>query len=170
MINHPGIQRPEHDFVRERWSFAGRLVLTIGLVVALAPIFLILLQLNNRVGLQNVTRYEKPEYLLDDNKLCPGDTLAFTPTLIVTSAPVLVEITSTWWDVANRRTVVQARQSDVLISIFKGNGRFSRTISVTVPKLEPGYYEYLRATESTSGSQVALMSVPFVVPEDCASH
>lgn len=149
------------------WGRWGWFLLLLGFTVALAPVIIILIQLNERVGLKDVTSYTEPVYVPEDSELCPGDTLAFTPTLDVTRAPLLVEVTASWWDVDNQRTAIQAKKGDVAISIFRSNRPTTRPLRIPVPQLPPGKYEYLRATESTTGSISAITSVPFVVPGNC---
>lgn len=150
-----------------QWSRTGRLLLFLGFLVALAPIIIILIQLDSKLGLKDVTAYSSPVYQPERSEVCPGDMLVFTPTLNLSRAPIIVEVSSSWWDVVAGRTAVSGKKGDVSISIFRKNENVERRLEVLVPPLLPGRYEYLRATESSTGSRTSVTSVPFVVPNGC---
>lgn len=159
---HPAISKPDG---LGRWGYVIGVVL---LLVAVLPIALTLRQLQRDSKLKNVTAYTRREYYPAQSVLCPGDTMVFTPTLRVTLAPVIVEVTGTWWaEDEPQHTAVQSKKGDTTISIYRENREVSRRISVVVPPLPPGHYSYLRATESSSGSAPGITSVRIEVPTGC---
>lgn len=148
-----------------KWSVAAVALVAL---IAILPVLLTLKQVKDGAKLKNVTAYSEPEYPPEKSVLCPGDTMVFTPTLHVVLAPVIVEVSSTWWkDDEPQRTIITGKKADTSISIFRENRDVSRAISIQVPDLPPGHYSYLRATESSTGSEPGITSVRITVPDGC---
>lgn len=148
-----------------RWLYV---VVALVAVVAVLPVVLSLKQLSDGLKLKNVTAYSQLRYFPEKATLCPGDTMIFTPTLHVTLAPVIVEVSGTWWDENEpQHTAITGKKGDTSISIFRDNKDVTRAIKVPVPQLPPGDYSYLRATESSSGSRPGITSVLITIPPDC---
>lgn len=108
--------------------------------------------------------YMDPAPTIEDNVVCPGDTLEWTVGLRVTGAPASVITYRSVWDMAGQFTRVWDSAPDVLNVIE--NGEVIERILYRVPPLPPGDYQ-LRTVSQTYTSEATQYVVGFSVPSMC---
>jgi hypothetical protein len=100
----------------------------------------------------------------DKESLCPGDALTFSFSATVDSAPAVIVITYSWWSVDLQDTAVFGEEE--LFSIRTEPGTMTKTMSIKIPPLDPGKYEF-RFGSTESYTLPTILVVPFSIPEGC---
>jgi hypothetical protein len=116
------------------------------------------------------THYERTIYMPDKAEYCPGETLTFTPTLVVERAPVTLELTTTFYELDPPHSVgPRDLESSVSRSVQLETGKRTNVIRMLIPDLPPQRdYIIIRALESTQGDSVpSYTKVPFAIRNGC---
>jgi len=101
--------------------------------------------------------------------LCPGDWLVVQYNVLLdTEKPFVAQIVDTWFSRDSGFSLFET-EPEYVIGI--GEQIDERRLQVEVPDLAPGRYEYRRAGAlPSSGSQPAVIVVPFEIPESCVKE
>lgn len=94
-------------------------------------------------------------------QLCPGDALTVTYKVKTSKVPSIINIYDNWRSVDLGYNVLLDVDGPVH-SIISTPEDFTRVLTVTVPNVPPGAYEYVRAAQE-DGAPVSVMSVPVKV-------
>lgn len=94
--------------------------------------------------------------------LCAGQSFSITVHIHVSNAPTIVSITESWFGVDAGYNVVLGER--VFYSVITSPEEFTRDLTVVVPPLPPGRYEYRRGAQDDE-APVAAFGVPVVVKQ-----
>ena len=99
---------------------------------------------------------------------CPGETVEWTPKLIVTRAPTLLVVARTVWSVPEQRTALPETDPKYFVWTELEQGKpVARPTRLTLPAdLKPGPYE-IRSAATSFNTDAATYRVPFVVLSGC---
>lgn len=139
-------------------------------VIVIAVVYWFVQDIRASFAPSQFSRYSQDVYYPEKGTLCPGETLVFTPTLIITKAPVVLELTTTFFEDDPPHSVgPRDLENSVQRSIQLSTGERTTAIRMVVPDLPPADdYRVIRALENTQGnSVVSYTSVPFAVSANC---
>lgn len=106
--------------------------------------------------------FSSPVYHPRRTDLCPGQTLEWADTRIVTSRNVAVTLYQSLWDVDEQYTIAPGGAPEAYI--WREPQTITNERAYTVPDVPPGLYEMRVASPHERGAEV--YSVPFAV-KDC---
>ena len=108
---------------------------------------------------------EKIYYPINGDTFCPGEKIEIDFYVNVVAAPTIIKIIDTFWSTENNRTAIADIEPKYSIIIQK-EASSPRNISITVPDLPPGKYEYRHALQSEQ-TYPQIFITPFVIPPSC---
>jgi hypothetical protein len=119
-------------------------------------------------------QYTERSYTPEHSVLAPGDTLVYTPTLVIRRAG-RIEVLRSFWSVdTSKDAALCSGDPAPIIEIVRnrpasiiGNVRGGVAVTVPVPNLPPGRYLLLTSVSGPGGGQDAY-EVPFVITKNCA--
>lgn len=122
--------------------------IAIGVAVAAVLIVTIFLYLLVRPP-EPPIHYTQSEYYPDKDVYAPGETMVYSPSLVIRQEGI-IEFVRTFWDVTHDRSALLCDSTDAPQDRFLrdfppgtiGNARGGRVVMVLIPKLPPGDYIY----------------------------
>lgn len=108
--------------------------------------------------------YSSNIYYPQKELYCPGEYLTFNVDITINSAPSIIFIIETFWNVDKQMTEIFADHEQW--TIVTEQSRVKRQSNIRIPKLSPGNYEYRRAG-ALYFSTPEVFVVPFRIRETC---
>lgn len=133
------------------------IMVTINLILVAASLWITMDQITPS------SQFVDPVSTPDKSSYCPGDTMRF-PARWKVNKNGIMEIYESWWSVAETRTVIFDDAPKFVVNT--GSGYREGHLSVVIPVLPPGQYQYKRGALN-SQSDVSTIVVPFTIGDDC---
>lgn len=149
--------------------------LLIGAIAALLGVLFILVVVLVRLAQppEAPLHYTQAEYLPDKPVYTPGDTMTYSPTLVLRSGGRIDVLRSFWSRNQDRSATICSGQSAPVIQISRnlpagsvGDVRGGARVRIMIPDLPPGDYWLLSSAVGPDGGQ-SLYQVPFSVKKEC---